>query len=626
MPFVRTIIDKVMTRLVCRDEYESRLLRRYFQRTYGIKIGLYTLGAFDRWRIPPHSTIGRYSSIAHTARLIDANHPTNALSTHPFFYLRSFGVVDADRAKIQPPIVEDDVWLGHNCTITPGCHRIGRGSVVGAGAVVMNNVPPYAIMAGAPAKLVRYRFSPEVIEAVEATEWWTLDKPGLEAALRKAPGFATAPTRETANLFLRAIDRAELPPFVAPREVTVIGADGHPAALASGDAMELLHREIANFTRADLHRPLDDLEIDSFGLISLRLALEAQLGRQVSDRIWGAIQTPADILQVAEASAVAMSPARSQAPPLETRPIATAEAPERLDSPGSERRVQYVNMPQMALSGLSEPWTFKEIGDLHWSVLTRGLRTPSAAVADSEGHRLYATFTRICLSSEQPLTDIAENDKLTLDLEMSRFGAGMFFSSVQIAGASGTARAQIMTSFSKFGEAGSNTSLLKGQPVIPDGCEIPALPSLPGFAEVYRAQRAKALPASIFECEYEILPPHDINGVGLLYFAAYPTIVDICASKRLGGTLFSDFSTTYRDVYYFANCGPSETLLFKMHSLDKDREGIKFEATLSRKSDGKVMAFVATEKRPVERAAAAPKPQASAVTITPTADTAPPVS
>lgn len=273
-----------------------------------------------------------------------------------------------------------------------------------------------------------------------------------------------------------------------------------------------------------------------------------------------------------------------------------------VNRPAAERRIQYVNMPQMALSGLSEPWLFKEIGDLHWSVLTRGLRTPSSAVVDSEGDRLYATFTRICLTADQPLTDIAENDRLTLDLEMERFGAGMFFSKASLAGATGSAHAQIMTSFSKFGEAGSNTSLLKGQPVIPDGCEIPPLPALPDFAAQYRARRAAEVAPPLFECEYEILPPNDINGVGLLYFAAYPTIIDLGAMNHFGRRLFSDFSTTYRDAYYFANCGPSETLIFRIHSAEEGDDGIKFDATLSRKSDGKVMAFVSTRKAPTTAA------------------------
>ena len=92
-------------------------------------------------------------------------------------------------------------------------------------------------------------------------------------------------------------------------------------------------------------------------------------------------------------------------------------------------------------------------------------------------------------------------------------------------------RAELMSSFAKVGEAASNTSLLKGQPEIPPGCCIPALDELPAFASAYRECRAAPLPAPLFECEYEIVPSHDINGVGLLYLAAYPAINGICAAR-----------------------------------------------------------------------------------------------
>ena len=597
MAIIRTLIDRYMLKTAGRNEYESLPLRQYFQRTYNIRVGLYSIGAFDRWRIPPDSIIGRYCSIAKSSRLLDGNHPIDQLSTHPYFYLKQFGIVDTDKAVVQAPVVEDDVWLGHNCTIMPGCHLIGRGAIVGAGAIVMGDVPRYAIMSGAPAKLIRYRFSPEVIEAVEATQWWMLDKAPLEAALRQAPGFATNPTRENANAFLRALGRPELPPAAAPAAVIapVTGRGASPEAV-----MSLLRREIPEFQDSDVDRPLLDLKIDSFGLINLRILLEGLIERQIPDSQWGVVQTPADLLKLAGASAEPAAPPTPR--PLIHVPLETAGNGER---PGGERRLQDVNMPQMALSGLSEPWLFKELGDLHWSVLTRGLRTPSAAVADSEGHRLYATFTRIRFSADQPLTDISENDRLALDLDMERFGAGMFFSTARLEGATGSAEARIMTSFSKFGEAGSNTSLLKGQPVIPDNCEIPGLPALPDFAQEYRAQRAAELPAAIFESEYDILPPHDINGVGLLYFAAYPTIIDLCAARHYGPRLFADFSTTFRDIGYYANSGPQETLVFRIHREEVDDGKISYDATLSRKSDGKTMCFVSTTKSRILRRSAA---------------------
>lgn len=601
MGLIRSIQDKLVTRFLGRNEYESEPLRRYFSQQYGIEVGLYSIGAFDRWRVPPGSKIGRYCSIAKSARLLDANHPVDALSTHPYFYLKHFNVVDEDRAHIQPPVIEDDVWLGHNSTIAPSCHRIGRGAVIGAGAIVMNDVPPYAIMVGAPAKLVRYRFSPDVIAAIEATQWWLLDKDELTAALSSAPSIAFTPTRDAALQFLAGLGRSTpIPDAAVPagpfrKPATLMGEADR--ASAKQMLVALVRGEMDDFTAADLDRPFQDLKIDSFGLINLRIGIEQFLGSQIGDELWGGIHAPADLLkflpdQQAPSNAVAMALAEPLSQEVQrSPPPAVGKA--------SERRVQYVNMPQMALSGLSEAWTLKEIGDLHWSVLTRALNTTSAEVKDSQGDRLYATFTRICFSSDTPLSGFRENDRLTLDLSMERYGAGMFFSNAAIEGASGAVSAKVMTTFSKFGEAGANTSLLKGQPEIPQDCGIGVLSELPSFAQEYRAQRAAELPQAIFETEYSIVPPHDINGVGLLYFAAYPIIVDICAMRYGPPSMLSDYSTTLRDVYYFANTTPDDILIFRVHGWSQVGDTLRFESSLSRKSDGKLMAYVVTGKETV---------------------------
>lgn len=598
MGLARSIQDKLMTRLFGRDEYESQTLRRYFKRQYGIEVGLYSIGAFDRWRIPPGTRVGRYCSIAKSARLLDANHPLDALSTHPYFYLKEFGVVDEDRAQIRPPVIEDDVWLGHNCTIAPSCHRIGRGAVIGAGAIVMSDVPAYAIMVGAPAKLVRYRFPPDVIAAIEATQWWLLDKDDLIKAVANAPAIAFAPSRDEALRFLAGQGRTTAIP-TTPAAPLQAGASEGPAlidASAPARLIALIQGEMADFTVSDLDRPLHELDIDSFGLINLRMGIEQSRGFQISDLLWGAVETPSDMLQFLGGGTPQRLAVTHVASPTESLTPARNDA---VLGGASERRIQHINMPQMALSGLSEAWAFKEIGDLHWSVLCRGLQTSSADVKDSEGDRLYATFTRISFTSDIPLTSFHENDCLTLDVEMERFGAGMFFSRASIAGADGVARAQVMTTFSKFGEAGANTSLLKGQPQIPPGCEIALLPEMPQFAQVYRAQRASPLPDPIFETEYSIVPPHDINGVGLLYFAAYPIIIDICAMRYGPPSMLSRYSTTARDVYYFANTTPDDILIFRVHGWNEADGLLIFESSLSRKSDGKLMAYVSTTKKKV---------------------------
>jgi acetyltransferase-like isoleucine patch superfamily enzyme len=201
---LQSTIDRVLLKLI-RNHEESPYLRRRFQTLYGIEIGDYSYGAFDRWRIPPGTKIGRYCSFSASAQIISANHPLQALSTHPIFYAKSRGVIDRDRVDAQPTIIEDDVWIGHHAIITPGCKHIGRGAVIGAGAIVTRNVPAYAIVVGNPGKLIRHRFSPDVIAAIERTRWWELDRATLARASAQAPDFALEPTVENAAAFERAV-------------------------------------------------------------------------------------------------------------------------------------------------------------------------------------------------------------------------------------------------------------------------------------------------------------------------------------------------------------------------------------------------------------------------------------
>lgn len=193
-----TLFEKIALRALAGGEYESLRLRAYFVRKYGIEIGLYSYGCFDRWRIPPRTRIGRYCSFAKTTRILDADHPIDALTTHPFLYAARFGVVDRDAVDPAPTVVEDDAWFGHNVTITPGCKFIGRGAVIGAGAVVTKDVPRYAVMAGVPAKRIGARFDEATAAAIEASQWWLLDKAGLKALLERNRDFVMRPSAEAA--------------------------------------------------------------------------------------------------------------------------------------------------------------------------------------------------------------------------------------------------------------------------------------------------------------------------------------------------------------------------------------------------------------------------------------------
>jgi hypothetical protein len=116
------------------------------------------------------------------------------MTTHPVLYERQFGVVDQDITWSDPLVIQDDVWIGHYAMILPGCKFIGRGAVIGAGAIVTRDVEPYAVVAGNPAKKLRARFEPELAEALESSRWWELDPPELRKLVQERPDLIFHPS------------------------------------------------------------------------------------------------------------------------------------------------------------------------------------------------------------------------------------------------------------------------------------------------------------------------------------------------------------------------------------------------------------------------------------------------
>lgn len=107
-------------------------------------------------------SIGDYCSIGPNVRFILASeHPYKVLSTYPF-KVKMLGH-EFEASSKGSIIVKDDVWIGLNSVILSGV-TLGQGSVIAAGSIVTKDVPPYAIVAGNPAKIIKYRFEPEVIE------------------------------------------------------------------------------------------------------------------------------------------------------------------------------------------------------------------------------------------------------------------------------------------------------------------------------------------------------------------------------------------------------------------------------------------------------------------------------
>lgn len=125
-----------------------------------------------------NASIGSFCSIGPNVKIGLGIHPTNLVSTSPVFYSppRIFNISFTNQQLFQEyrqSIIGNDVWIGANAVILDGV-EIGNGAVIAAGAVVVDDVPPYSIYGGVPAKQIRKRFDDATIDELENYEWWKL--------------------------------------------------------------------------------------------------------------------------------------------------------------------------------------------------------------------------------------------------------------------------------------------------------------------------------------------------------------------------------------------------------------------------------------------------------------------
>lgn len=146
-----------------------------------------TVGAFTYFNGKAslfHALIGRYCSIAPDVIIGPGEHRTDLFSTHPFVvggarkrFKRS---KEYDQIKTtstqttnshQKTTIGSDVWIGARSYIAQGI-TINNGSIIGAGAIVTRNIPPYSIAVGSPARVIRTRFPQEIIQRLQELKWW----------------------------------------------------------------------------------------------------------------------------------------------------------------------------------------------------------------------------------------------------------------------------------------------------------------------------------------------------------------------------------------------------------------------------------------------------------------------
>jgi len=139
-----------------------------------VEVGRFSYVAADT--VIARTKIGRFCSIGPGLICGYGEHPSGWVSTSPVFYStnRQCGVSFSDSDmydELKPIEIGNDVWIGARVFVRDGV-SIGNGAIVAAGAVVMKDVPAYAVVGGVPARIIRYRFSPEEIRQMNNLAWW----------------------------------------------------------------------------------------------------------------------------------------------------------------------------------------------------------------------------------------------------------------------------------------------------------------------------------------------------------------------------------------------------------------------------------------------------------------------
>lgn len=156
----------------------ARLHWRVLQRRGLVTVGKHTYGSplVHSWNDQTKLKIGKYCSIAEgVVFILGGEHRTDWITTFPlnsiFENQPSFRPVEGHPATKGDISVGNDVWIGYGAVILSGV-TVGDGAVIGAGSVVTKNVDDYAIVAGSPAKFVKYRFDESTRESLQRSSWW----------------------------------------------------------------------------------------------------------------------------------------------------------------------------------------------------------------------------------------------------------------------------------------------------------------------------------------------------------------------------------------------------------------------------------------------------------------------
>lgn len=181
------MLNGLLRKVFVRDKLARRLERRnpiLFYPQYSFGKWTYGVPKIHSW--PGCSTlhVGSFCSIAEGVQIfLGGEHRSDWVTTYPFvdFWRTGKDIKGHPRTK-GDVIIGNDVWIGHEAVILSGV-RIGDGAVIGARAVVSKDIPPYGIVAGNPARLIRHRFDTETILRLLDCQWWNWDDGRIEKAI-----------------------------------------------------------------------------------------------------------------------------------------------------------------------------------------------------------------------------------------------------------------------------------------------------------------------------------------------------------------------------------------------------------------------------------------------------------
>ncbi|XLS30805.1 LnmK family bifunctional acyltransferase/decarboxylase [Flavobacteriaceae bacterium M23B6Z8] len=267
-----------------------------------------------------------------------------------------------------------------------------------------------------------------------------------------------------------------------------------------------------------------------------------------------------------------------------------------------EERTHRIGMPQMNLSGLSENWLLKELGDFHWHLINQTIsNNKSTILVNPNGDRIYPTFVRVHLTYKNSAAEFEENSSLAITGDIHRVGYNKVQGNFDCKNDIGYISARMLTAFAI--KTNSNISLTTALPRGFDNVEIDM--NANEFYKNYKIRKnigKKKYESSPYSVLYRINPYRDINGVNLLYFASYPEISNMCECEVMNKFFPQNkwaihTSLQERDIYYYGNCDINDKLIYNLENIVLEEDHVLIESRLYRDSDKICIAEMSTKKK-----------------------------